>query len=396
MNYKGYTYKELLQDDFFLESQLTPTDESIRFWDTIIKNDEALASEINRAQEIICRIPFRKKEISADAQDELLNRINQSIEVTKKERSKKHLWITVSAAASIALFCILGWTYYSDFYSNDNLMAIEEVAKPTQFPSEVQLIRSNNNEMTIQGEESVIQYDEKGTLSINSEKVATKENDKPEKKQSKFNQLIVPPCKRSFLALSDGTNIWVSANSRVVYPEIFEDDKREIFVEGEVYLEVSPDKKRPFIVKTNQLDVNVLGTSFNVSAYEGDSNTAVVLVSGKVNIHTKNNLEATLAPSDMLCFESGKISQSKVNTENYTSWRYGTYMFDNEEFSNILNKLSKYYGRKIVWTKGVEKLHGSGTLNLKDDIFKLLKGLEAVAPITFTPKSDEIFVYVKP
>ena len=150
MNYKGYTYKELLQDDFFLESQLTPTDESIRFWDTIIKNDEALASEINRAQEIICRIPF---------------------------------WITVSAAASIALFCILGWTYYSDFYSNDNLMAIEEVAKPTQFPSEVQLIRSNNNEMTIQGEESVIQYDEKGTLSINSEKVATKENDKPEKKQ---------------------------------------------------------------------------------------------------------------------------------------------------------------------------------------------------------------------
>ena len=168
MNYKGYTYKELLQDDFFLESQLTPTDESIRFWDTIIKNDETLASEINRAQEIICRIPFRKKEISADAQDELLNRINQSIEVTKKERSKKHLWITVSAAASIALFCILGWTYYSDFYSNDNLMAIEEVAKPTQFSSEVQLIRSNNNEMTIQGEESVIQYDEKGTLSINS------------------------------------------------------------------------------------------------------------------------------------------------------------------------------------------------------------------------------------
>lgn len=115
MNYKGYTYKELLQDDFFQESQLTPTDESIRFWDTIIKNDETLASEINRAQEIICRIPFRKKEISADAQDELLNRINQSIEVTKKERSKKHLWITVSAAASIALFCILGWTYYSDF-----------------------------------------------------------------------------------------------------------------------------------------------------------------------------------------------------------------------------------------------------------------------------------------
>ena len=56
MNYKGYTYKELLQDDFFLESQLTPTDESIRFWNTLIENDEALASEINRAQEIICRI----------------------------------------------------------------------------------------------------------------------------------------------------------------------------------------------------------------------------------------------------------------------------------------------------------------------------------------------------
>ena len=62
-----------MQDDFFLESQLTPTDESIRFWNTIIENDEALASEINRAQEIICRIPFRKKEISANAQEAFMD-----------------------------------------------------------------------------------------------------------------------------------------------------------------------------------------------------------------------------------------------------------------------------------------------------------------------------------
>lgn len=396
MNYKGYTYKELLQDDFFLDSQLSPTDESILFWNTLMENDEALASEINRAQDIICMIPFRRKEISADAQNELLNRINESIQATKKNQNKKHLWITISAAASLALFCLLGWTYYNGYYSNDNLMAIEKIKKPAQLPSEVQLIRNDDDELTIEGEESVIHYDDKGTLSINSKKVITESNNKPEKAKARFNQLIVPPCKRSFLALSDGTNIWVNANSRVVYPEKFEDDKREIYIEGEVYLEVSPDKARPFIVKTNQLDVNVLGTSFNVSAYEGDSNTAVVLVSGKVNVRTKNDLEANLTPSDMLSFEGGRIVRNKVKTVNYTSWRYGTYMFDNEQFSAILNKLSQYYGKKIVWSKKIETLHGSGTLNLRDDIFKLLKGLEAAAPITFTVKGDEIFVDVKP
>lgn len=396
MDYKGYTYKELLQDEYFLESQLTPTDESIRFWNTLMKEDEALTSEINRAQGVIRRIPFRQREIPADAQNELLNRIHKSIRTTQKEKSNKHLWITISTAASVALFCLLGWAYYHNLYPDNDLMAIERIEKPGHMPSEIQLIRSDNNELTIEGEESVIHYDNQGTLSINSEKVTTRKDSKTIKEKARFNQLLVPPCKRSFLALSDGTNIWVNANSRVVYPEIFEDDKREIYVEGEVYLEVSPDKERPFIVKTNQLDVNVLGTSFNVSAYEGSSNTAVVLVSGKVNVRTKNDRETELTPNEMLSFVSGQMTKSRVNTENYTSWRHGTYIFDNEQFSAILGKLSQYYGKKITWSKGVEKLHGSGTLNLRDDIFKLLKGLEAAAPITFTSKSDEIFVDVKP
>ena len=91
---------------------------------------------------------------------------------------------------------------------------------------------------------------------------------------------------RSSLTFSDGTKIWVNSGSKVIYPVSFEKKKREIYVEGEVYLDVTHDTSWPFVVRTQQVDVKVLGTSFNVSAYKDDSNMQVTLVEGKVEVNT--------------------------------------------------------------------------------------------------------------
>ena len=278
-----------------------------------------------------------------------------------------------------------------------NQFSIDMIDKPEISGTRVQLIKANNR-LTIEGEDPVIQYDNQGLLSINSKEQKTPSppvSEEKERNQAHYHQLIVPYAKRSFLTLSDGTNIWVNANTRLVYPEVFDKDKREIYVDGEIFLEVAPDKKRPFLVKTNTLDVNVLGTSFNVSAYGNDDYVFVVLVNGNVNVTTKSKKQTNLEPNEMLFFSDNQLSISQVHVENYTSWRLGTYVFNKEKFSVVLKRLSRYYGQELVWANESDEFYCSGTLNLREDLSALLRGLEKVYPITFVHKDNKIIVNIE-
>ena len=236
-------------------------------------------------------------------------------------------------------------------------------------------------------------------MHINAQKMKTSQDSvtsSDNKNELIYNQLIVPSARRSFLELADGSKIWVNANTRVVYPVTFDDKKREIYVDGEIYIEVSPEEKRPFIVKSKKMDVRVLGTKFNVSTYESNEGASVVLVSGKVNVRTDNRVESLLTPSDRLSYEKGTTDIKKVNVENYISWKEGFYTFDNECFSVVLDKLSDYYGKKIRYNDKVGALRCSGSLNLDEDMVKVLTGLESTMPVTFTIEREYISVIVKP
>src|SRR5690606_7625428 len=86
------------------------------------------------------------------------------------------------------------------------------------------------------------------------------------------------------LLLSDGTKVWVNANSRLKYPKRFENDKREIVLEGEAFFKVKRDEQRPFIISSKGIRTTVLGTSFNISSYAGDEEVKVTVISGKVAV----------------------------------------------------------------------------------------------------------------
>lgn len=393
--YLNYTFEELLHDDFFIISHLYPTKETILFWEALQQNNGNLALEMAKALQLLQSLPFRNNQLSSDDKRDLLKQIHRTIRVKKKKSRRRFLTPAIAVAATLAIICMVAWFISKESIHDSLLTAIETTERPTQPISEIQLIDSRNQELIISGDDPEISHNKEGELSINSEKVTGPSTDVREDPATpQYNQLLIPSGKRSFLALSDGSKIWVNANTRVVYPAVFEKEKREIYVEGEIFLEITPDKDRPFIVKTNTMDINVLGTSFNVSAYEDDSYTAVVLVSGKVNVRTKDEQLADLTPNEMLHFENGHIKTAQVNVENYISWRHGAYVFDKVQFSVILNKLSRYYGKKIVWTQEIEKLYCSGTLNLKEDILAQLKRFQSIYPVSFTEKEGIITVNI--
>ncbi|MFV0582602.1 MAG: FecR family protein [Parabacteroides gordonii] len=391
-DYTNYTAERLLEDDYFLESFYNPTIESQSFWEKLILKDEVLAEEFRYANTILRSIPYRNQTFSSEDKELLWKRIS----ATSHKKRLFRYWYSSVAAVAILLLAV-GSFYYVDYYEGDNFTAIEKVQK-TEYPVEtIQLILADEKKVDI-AEGSRLQYSNEGELHINTQKVdiPQKSADADKRNSTAYNQLIVPAAKRSFLELADGSRIWVNANTRVVYPVTFDDKEREIYVDGEIYIEVSPDKARPFIVKSKKMDIRVLGTKFNVSAYGVNPQASVVLVSGKVNVRTDNRTESVLEPSDRLSYEKGFTDIKKVNVENYISWKDGFYTFDNESFSVVLDKLSNYYGKKISYNSEVGALRCSGSLNLGEDMVKILTGLESTMPVNFTIEREYISVSVKP
>ena len=337
--------------------------------------------------------------LSSSAQKELWNRIDHQNKYHDRRFARLLVW-SGSIAASICILVVAGWYTFSppqpakvDYSSI--MRSFEHVDETVD---KVQLVLSNNKKITIEGQEAHVDYEEEGWVNINkNEKMEVKED--PEGEQTVFNQLVVPAGKRSMLTFNDGTRVWINASTKLVYPVNFEKNKREVFVEGEIYLEVASDPVRPFVVRTGTLDVKVLGTQFNVSSYADQPDLHVVLVSGSVEIQQDGIPKEILQPNQMFSYneKSKEFSTSIVDIADYIAWKDGYYPFYRQDLSTVLAKLSKYYGVQFIWHEKVRELSCSGKLDLKEDLQEVLSALEKTAPIEIQKTTGrEYIVIVKP
>lgn len=380
-DYSKYTFDDFLNDGFFISSIKESNEEKLSFWNNLIENNEINIQEFNSAKTFLQSIDKTHNTLSENEITTLWKDINISNKRLSKNNSfKKRLYISVSVAASIILLIIaLPYFINNQSGSSSETNDLMQYAQQTQMieggQSEVQLIMSDENTILLQEKESDIIYD--------STEIKISEKEISKKGSDSFNQLIVPKGKRSKLTLADGTKMYVNAGTRVVYPIEFKNDRREIYVDGEIFIEVSPDAKRPFIVRTGSFDVQVLGTKFNVMAYESDANKQIVLASGAVKIVSKNNTEdVALSPAQMYAYNNGQGHlEKKVDVAKYTSWIKGFYYFESERLDIILARLSRYYGTDIHFSQDIAHLRCSGKLDLKENLTDVLNGLTYTLPI---------------
>ncbi len=397
-DYTKYKADELLNDDYFLLSELYPTEKDRKFWNQLQQADSVLAGEIESARLFLKDI----KRISnnpillVDEEKELWKRIQITNALYDKHKKKnRFLKIAVSVAASLLIILTYGWHTLYNQKQVINYEAMISTIPQTDNPSEnVQLVLSKEKKISIEGKDIQLEYTKEGNININSEKTITKKEEKKEDKTQTFNQLIVPIGKRSSITFTDGSQIWVNAGSRVIYPAQFTADSREIFIEGEIYLDIVHDTKRPFIVKTRKMEIRDLGTQFGVSAYDNEANSHVVLVEGKVEIETKGERKSTLNPNQLFLYnnKSNEKSVHQVNTQDYVAWKDGYYQFNHQKLDIVLEKLCKYYGIKIHWDEKIHELTCSGKLDLKENPEKVLNALQNAAPIKVEKIDDQIFI----
>lgn len=191
--------------------------------------------------------------------------------------------------------------------------------------------------------------------------------------------LFVPAGQRVNLTLPDGTVVWLNAQSRLIYPTIFAENERRVSIEGEAYFEVVPDKTKPFIVSIGDIEVKVLGTSFNVYNYPKETYCRVSLVEGSLQVyHPQNQLDGiVLKPNEEVRIEHGKMQVSVIPNADYFLWTEGICSFDNEDLDIILKKLELYYDIDIE-VKDTDMLLWKYTVKFRqrdgiDEIFRLMQ-----------------------
>lgn len=376
--YIEYTAEQLLRDDYFLESELHPTPDSVVFWLEESVKSPSLKKEIQWARLFLHGFKENMKSfpnLSHDEEFELWRRIQEQIKIKRKKKL-----ISISLAFTVAAAMLLFIFSPFLFEKNAKVDYQDIITSSSDFSnnSETVLIISNKEIINISDKESNISYENDGEIHVNSAKI-----DRETKEEVELNQLIVPIGKRSFLTLADGTKIWINSGTTVIYPNSFMGNKREIYVDGEVFLDVNHNPSKPFYVKTRDLDIRVLGTSFNICAYTGDLNQHVTLVNGEVGISLKNKSRIILAPNELFEFneETQQSNITVVDVNNYTSWKKGFFQFSQQPLAQIFERLSRYYGVQIKWDDNLSSLTCSGKLKLTENYYDVFEYLKKAAPI---------------
>lgn len=383
-----FTVNELLENDSFLCWQLFSSVSDEHFWTTLLIEHPEMEQEIDKATKILKAVKFNDYKLSSEEKDDMLRAVRRRIDEQKrKNRNQKLFWVSgIAGAAAVALLFFLNL-----FFLTKEVDKTPEVVQVNEWANDKDIVLIlADNEVMIFEENTDILYKADGNIMISSgeNKETTK---KIESEQMLFNTLIVPPGKRSFLTLEDGTKVWVNSGTKLEFPPLFQEEAREIRVEGEIYIEVARDEKRPFHVNTSEMKVEVLGTRFNVTAYKNEPSQSVVLVEGKVAISFSEDV-CVLQPDVMLTVENGQSKTEKVNVYNHISWKDGLLQYSNESLGTILNKLSRYYDVPIIYGEDVSRLKCDGKLVLFDTIEDVIETIYNTNPIEYTPEDGRIFI----
>jgi transmembrane sensor len=196
--------------------------------------------------------------------------------------------------------------------------------------------------------------------------------------QNLFTEISVPPGQMTQIKLPDGSKVWLNSGSYFKYPAGFNHSSREVYMDGEAFFDITKNTHKPFVVNTNKFAVKVMGTTFNLTAYSSENTANVTLVTGLVDIISKNDrLLKQIVPGQSASMVGENLKTIKeVDTEFYTSWKEGRIVFRKETLEGIAKKLERWYNVEIHFEDPeLGKLIYSGTLLKYKPVEQVFKSL---------------------
>ncbi|MGN7821424.1 FecR domain-containing protein [Chitinophaga sp. 22536] len=207
-----------------------------------------------------------------------------------------------------------------------------------------------------------------------------------------FNTLSTPRGGQYRLLLQDGTRVWLNAASSVRFPVAFNGNARTVEISGEAYFEVAPQVNKPFIVKAGNMQVNVLGTHFTVSAYPDENQVRTTLATGKVAVTAGNNtLQLSPGQQSVLPKGSDAFTLRTVDTEQEMAWKDGRFIF-NGNIRDIMPQLERWYDIQVEYEGNISNQAFIGDISRNENLSEVLKILELTGNIHFRSVNRKIIV----
>ncbi len=391
-------YHQLIENPLFFKWIYHPSPEINTYWEHYLEEHSDDAQSILEFKSGFEKnFRFDEQALTSNEKQQLANQILKKLDANDKLKIKPKLVSTMLRYAAVAVFFLLigsGITFFLfEFYKPQPFVEIPPIAKMNL--DEPTLIFDNKTEISLTQGKSELLYSSAGELMLNQEKVAIPEN----AERVRMNTLVIPFGNTSTLTLSDGTRVWLNAGSRMIYPSRFVDNKREVFLVGEAFFQVTKNEKKPFVVRTPDIEVNVLGTQFNISAYSDDNIIQTVLAEGKIELKRATagffEQSITVVPGQLATLN--KTTQEthlyNVDVDYYIGWKQGYLSFQNSDLSRIIKKLERYYNIHFKYNDpmdGTIKL--SGKLDISKDRDQSLELISSLTKLKFIPVSEKTYL----
>ena len=209
-----------------------------------------------------------------------------------------------------------------------------------------------------------------------------------------YNKLDIPRGGEFCLTLSDGTRVWLNSETSIQYPVVFGTKERRVFIQGEAYFEVAKDAKKPFTVQFMSSSVTVLGTSFNIRAYPEEKQSQTTLAEGSVRIYSPGS-SMLLKPGEQaeVSALSGEMVKQEVEVKNFTSWKDGRFVFEQQPLEDIMRTLERWYDIRVIFKdEGAKRISLSGNMKRYGDFSQVMKMLQMTGDVRFELHGNDVYI----
>lgn len=380
--YKYLNNKLSEEEDKKLQAWLKKDKENIQVFENIVGNWNLSHQYVDKAKEkIISQILSQKQTLVKESN---LQKVIGIVTFRK---------ISIAAAAVIALFILNFYDFGSDGIKNSVVESFQTIESGK---SKAILTLDDGREIDLVHEKN-LNLESDGTQITGEGNSITYLKNASDKKKYKYNTLKTPRGGEFFIVLSDGTKVWLNAESELKYPVAFTGNNRKVELTGEAFFEVTSDSKRPFQVISGDQSIEVLGTSFNISSYADDLEVVTTLIEGKVNINQRfgDKKSIFLLPNEqsILNKETGEIENVKVDPNHFTAWKSGKFYFRQQKLKDITKVLSRWYNIEIFFlSSDTENKRFTGRFKRYEDFDHVRSLIELTEEVKFIRKGNTIII----
>lgn len=299
----------------------------------------------------------------------------------------RKLWPRIIAAASVIFLLIIGG-YFLNKKPPVQKITVNKPVVISAGSNKATLTLGNGKKLVLTGGKKGVLTTQghinitaigNGELCYNSQAAA-----KDAYNEAVYNTITTPRGGQYQVILSDGTKVFLNAGSSLRFPTLFDAKNRRVELSGEAYFEVEKNKEKPFIVNANDIDVKVLGTHFNISAYQDDKFTATTLLEGSVDI-SKGSASALLVPGQegITCTNNTRIIVHHANIDEVMAWKNGFFVFNDERITDIMKKVSRWYDVDVVFEDDIQGKKFGGAISRSKNISELLDYMKITGGIHY-------------